>query len=68
MLTMLAFGSTVACTFGWSDPTVVPSFRALSASTSRVIRSFWIVASWRSASVVLATLGASSKRIVACAV
>ena len=40
MLTILAFGSTVACTFGWSDATDVWSLRALSASTSRVIRSF----------------------------
>ena len=40
MPTILAFGSTVACTFAWSDPTDVRSLRALRASTSRVIRSF----------------------------
>ena len=62
---MFAFGSTVAFTFEASVLTGLPSFTALRASTSRVIRSFWMVASWRSASVVLVTLGVSSKRMVA---
>jgi hypothetical protein len=63
-----ASGSAVACTFGESDATVVPSFPAAIASMSWVIRSFWIVASCRAASVVAAAVGVSSNRIVACAV
>ena len=65
---MFAFGSTVACTFEASAATVVLSCLALIASMSCVIKSFWIVASCRFSSVVAVTVGASLKRIVACAV
>ena len=66
MRTMFALGSTEACTFPASVAAVWPeSFRAPSASTSRVIRSFWIVASWRCSSVDEVRLGVSSNRIVA---
>ena len=65
---MFAFGSTLACTFGESAPTVVFSILALIASMSCVIRSFWIVASCRFASDVAVRLGDSLKTSVACAV
>jgi hypothetical protein len=63
---MLAVGSTDATTLPASELTVSPGSRlALAASTSRVTSSFWIVASWRSASVVLVRVGSSLKSIVA---